>query len=76
MNTIEQQKLVADKVLNQLYLICPEAIVAGGAPRDWYLGKPANDIDVYFSSTTTTASKLNKQLEKCFDGMQINYGCN
>jgi len=73
MTTIEHQKQVADKVLEQLYLICPEAIVAGGAPRDWYLGKPANDIDVYFSSTTTTASKLIKQLEKCFDGMQIKF---
>lgn len=44
---IEEQKVVADDVLQRLFPIDPFAIVAGGAPRDWSLGTPATDIDVY-----------------------------
>lgn len=44
---IEHQKRVAYKVLDKLRLIDPEAVVVGGAPRNWYFGKPANDVDIY-----------------------------
>lgn len=44
---IEQQKQVADKVLDMLRFTDPTAIVAGGAPRDWYMGRAAKDIDVF-----------------------------
>lgn len=47
-DTITHQKSVADLVLKQLFTIDPFSIVAGGAPRDWYLGKPATDIDAFF----------------------------
>lgn len=46
--TIEKQKKVADNVLDKLKHFDPTAIVAGGAPRDWYFGKEASDIDVFF----------------------------
>lgn len=44
----EHQKWVADTILDKLFPIDPYSIVAGGAPRDWYLGNPATDIDVFF----------------------------
>lgn len=44
---IDKQKSIADKILKSLSKINPTVIVAGGAPRDWYLGKEADDIDVY-----------------------------
>ena len=47
MKIIEKQKNVADNLLAKLELADPFCIVAGGAPRDWYLGKQASDIDVF-----------------------------
>lgn len=46
--SIEEQKAIADDVLEKLKFIDPTAIVAGGAPRDWYCGRFASDIDVFF----------------------------
>jgi|SRR4028118_202838 hypothetical protein len=51
---IEHQKLVADKVLEKLELLDRWCIVAGGAPRDWYLGNEAKDIDVYLYDSRKT----------------------
>ena len=48
MSIIKMQQAIADTVLQRLLPIDPFAIVAGGAPRDWYLGQEATDIDVYF----------------------------
>lgn len=47
---IIKQKKIADDILNKLQPIDPHAIVAGGAPRDWYFDKPATDIDVFLYS--------------------------
>ena len=44
---IETQMKITDEVMAKIYSISPYAIVAGGAPRDWYFGNPANDIDVF-----------------------------
>lgn len=46
-HTIEEQKEIAQYVLNKLEIIDPCCILAGGAPRDWKLGAPANDLDFY-----------------------------
>lgn len=46
--SVGAQKDVAEEVLDQLFSIDPFAIVAGGAPRDWYFNQPARDIDVFF----------------------------
>jgi len=48
MSIIDKQKQIADNVLDILFSIDPYAIVAGGAPRDWFLGNTARDIDVFF----------------------------
>lgn len=45
--TIQSQKLVADKLMADLKQQFGNATVAGGAPRDWYFGDTARDIDVY-----------------------------
>ena len=46
--SIEKQKVVADYVLGKFESIDPTCIIAGGAPRDWYFGKEASDIDLFF----------------------------
>lgn len=47
MNNIETQKGIAEDILDRLELLDPYCILAGGAPRDWFLGKEANDLDFY-----------------------------
>lgn len=47
MSTIEQQQTIADSILDKLYVIDPNCILAGGAPRDWYFGQEATDLDFY-----------------------------
>ncbi|MNQ25269.1 hypothetical protein D3C85_384840 [compost metagenome] len=61
---IEQQKQLADKVYDMLTLIDPNCVLAGGAPRDWYLGTAANDLDFYFCSTGSTVKSVEKQLNR------------
>lgn len=60
---INKQKAVADKVLAKLELLDTYCIVAGGAPRDWYLGKPATDIDVYLHFPHVPYMRQRKLLE-------------
>lgn len=48
-NLIKHQKTVADEVLSRMEIIDPFCIVAGGAPRDWFHGRIATDIDLFFS---------------------------
>ena len=45
--SIENQKKIANELLEKLEQIDPHCILAGGAPRDWYMGKEANDLDFY-----------------------------
>lgn len=45
--SIEVQQEIARKVLAKLEILDPNAILAGGAPRDWFLGKEAKDLDFY-----------------------------
>ena len=44
---IEDQKNIANAVMYKLEAIDPYCILAGGAPRDWYLGREASDLDFY-----------------------------
>lgn len=45
--SIDKQKQVAKYVLEKLKFLDCYAILAGGACRDWYLGKEATDLDFY-----------------------------
>lgn len=47
MKTIDKQKRVAEKVLAKLETFDPTCILAGGAPRDWFFGNVASDLDFY-----------------------------
>lgn len=47
--TIIEQQIIANELLDCLEIIAPHSILAGGAPRDWYLGKECNDLDFYIS---------------------------
>lgn len=59
--TIEQEKSIADAVLERLEILDPTCILAGGAPRDWWLGTTANDLDFYIHTNRTSGS-LEKSL--------------
>lgn len=59
---IAQQKRDADELLDKLYLIDPTCIVAGGAPRDWYFGIPATDIDLFVYIPDGRTTKLIQNL--------------
>ena len=58
--TIENQKRIADNLLELCENLDPTCIIAGGAPRDWYFGNPAKDLDVfmYFRPDLTNSSVL------------------
>jgi hypothetical protein len=45
--TIESQKVCANAALNMLHIVDPHSCILGGAPRDWALGNPAKDLDIY-----------------------------
>lgn len=60
MNTIERQKEIAREVLLKLQACDPHCILAGGAPRNWFFNKTANDLDfyVYLKHETIGANEL------------------
>lgn len=51
---ISSEKAIADEVLGRLEIIDPTCILAGGAPRDWWLGQSCNDLDFYVYTRGTT----------------------
>ena len=46
---VQEQKDIGKELLDKLSILDPCVVIAGGAPRDWYLGKEANDLDIYLS---------------------------
>lgn len=70
--SIEIQKQLANKLLSQLYIISPYVMLAGGAPRDWYFGKEAQDLDIYLYSSAVTINAMQKQL-KSATGFDFNH---
>lgn len=44
---IIQEKALATAILKSLQFLDKTAIVAGGAPRDWWFGKECKDLDIY-----------------------------
>lgn len=48
------QKQIATMLLHKLEGADPHAILAGGAPRDWYFEKEANDLDFYIHLPNST----------------------
>lgn len=60
---IAYQKEVAIDLLKQLELLYPYTILAGGAPRDWYVGRAAKDLD-FFLYYPHTYAHLDKMLRR------------
>lgn len=56
---IEQEKSIADAILERLEIIDPTCILAGGAPRDWWMGTTANDLDFYIHCNRTSGDLEN-----------------
>lgn len=71
---IRHQKAVSDKVLYMVSVLDDTALVAGGAPRDWYLGLPASDLDVYvcipYTSTLTVGTVIDSLKLQGFEDIQ------
>jgi len=44
---IEAQKTIANTLIHKLEAVDPHVILAGGAPRSWFLGQEARDLDFY-----------------------------
>lgn len=61
-NKIKNQKSIAEEILVKLWNHRHEAIIAGGAPRNWDHGMPANDLDIYIGSPISKS-----YLEEIFD---------
>lgn len=57
-----EQKQIADLVYKKLRIADPYCILAGGAPRDWYYGMVAKDLDFYFYTSGETTRSVEKQL--------------
>lgn len=47
---MEEQMKRAEFVLGCIQVFWPEAVIAGGAPRDWYFNRVAKDIDIYLQA--------------------------
>lgn len=64
---IKQQKQLADTILQKLEAADPDAICAGGAPRDWFFDKPARDIDIfmYQGSEYYPLCNIERKLKAC-----------
>jgi len=65
---IESQKNCAIAALNMLHMVDPNSCILGGAPRDWALGNPAKDLDIYIhaypnESRDSVESRISQALE-------------
>ena len=61
---IQKQQEVSFKVLQALRNLDSEAIIAGGAPRNWLEGKLANDIDCYLRWHGGSCTRMLKTISK------------
>lgn len=66
--SIDLQKSVAQQVMDNLSIVDPFCILAGGAPRDWYFGREATDLDFFIHlGRVGRKDTVTKQLGKLFD---------
>lgn len=47
---VDAQKELASLVYHSLSIIDPRCLLAGGAPRNWYFGETAKDLDFYIQT--------------------------
>ncbi len=63
MDTIAKQKALADRVYAMLGKF--DVLLAGGAPRDWHIGRAARDLDFYVYSNNPETDA--KEIEELID---------
>ncbi len=64
METLLEQQKIARDVYEKLTVIDPRCLLAGGAPRDWYFGYAARDLDFYIETRKNSrAYEVGQQLE-------------
>lgn len=77
LQTVEQQKKRAKKLLTEISENFEYALVAGGAPRNWAYNRSANDLDIY---VCRKKGKLQKDIDSKIDAgvkkMGDKYGFN
>ncbi len=74
---IKAQKAATDHLMSTLSHLpwTREAVVAGGAPREWYRQQPASDIDIFLIGTTITKTQLEFTLREAgFDVKEATRG--
>lgn len=67
MTRVEKQQQIANHVLQTVFPIDTDAIIAGGAPREWFFGKAASDIDVFIYDTCSYGRMWDKLKHLGFD---------
>lgn len=69
MKTVIEQQETAREILHKLEITDPSCILAGGAPRDWWFDKVANDLDfyVYWGYNTTHTQDMIRLTRLGFD---------
>lgn len=59
-----RQKALTREVMETILPISPTAIVAGGAPRDWYFNNQAQDVDIFLYRPDLNTPYFVKQVFK------------
>lgn len=71
-NLVDEQRGLAQEVLTKIEMLDPTAIIAGGAPRDWYFGYLARDVDFFiYTRPDLSLAAVKFQLGKILELEQI-----
>ena len=70
---IEEQKAIANEILEKIEIIDKNCILAGGAPRDWWVGVLANDLDFYLYCTPENGVEHTKKSIEKLVGIKLEY---
>lgn len=61
--SIDNQITIANSIFQKLHAVDPCCVLAGGAPRDWYFMKEANDLDFYIYQSDNASWQKELQLK-------------
>lgn len=65
-NKINDQQKLTKEILTKLKSLGYVAVCAGGAPRDWYRGIPAVDLDIFIECSKSNSPKFHKDIQSAF----------
>ena len=72
---VERQKEIAQAVMQRLEIVDPFCILAGGAPRDWFFGKVATDLDFFVYLGSNHSKRIvEKQIGALFNVGEVKSG--